>query len=58
MDTETIFFHSSVCIVRFAEIISFETTCLILENFIALDSEVLLTPAGKDENPGARTGSR
>lgn len=55
--TENISFHS-VCIVCFAEIISSETACLILENFIVLDSEVLLVLAREDENPGATTGSR
>lgn len=55
--TENISFHS-VCIVCFAEIISSETACLILENFIVLDSEVLLALAREDGNPSARTGSR
>lgn len=51
LDIENLFLHGNMCIVCFAEIISFETACLILENFIALDSDVLLALAGEEENP-------
>lgn len=56
LDIESISLHSNMCIVCFAEIISFETACLILENFIVLNSDVLLTLAGEEENPVLELG--
>lgn len=56
LDIESISLHSSMCIVCFSEIISFETACFILENFLVLNSDVLLTLAGEEENPVLELG--